>query len=92
MLLLLLLLFVCFFLSHKKPLTFKLLAGIPSLCTRSSSSSLIKYGRRLYARSSSHTSIGEKVVRFRFFFAGFSASGDTSGSLLQLLVELVLSE
>ena len=66
---------------------------MPSLRTRSFSPSLAKYGRSLYARSSSHTSIGEKVVRFRFFLAGCSKWGDAwSGSLLQLLGELVLSE
>ena len=65
---------------------------MPSLRTRSFSPSLAKYGRSLYARSSSHTSIGEKVVRFRFFLTGCSAWGDAwSGSLLQL-EELVLSE
>ena len=51
-----------------RKLTFRLLAVIPSLCTSSSASSFSKYGRRLNARSSSKTSIGEKVVRCRFFF------------------------
>ena len=66
---------------------------MPSLRTRSLSPSLVKYGRSLYACSSSHNSIGEKVVRFRFFLTWCSAWGDAwSGSLLQLLEELVLSE
>ena len=63
--------------TKSKELTFKLLAGIPSRSISSSSSSLIKYGRRLYARSSSHTSIGEKVVRCRFFLGGCSECVDT---------------
>ena len=78
---------------ERKKLTFTLLAVIPSLCTSSSSSSFSKYGRRLNARSSSQTSIGEKVVRCRFFVAECSVGVEVwSGSLSQSLLELVMSE
>ena len=78
---------------ERKKLTFRLLAVIPSLCTSSSSSSFSKYGRRLNARSSSQTSIGEKVVRCRFFVAECSVGVEVwSGSLSQSLLELVMSE
>ena len=76
----------------RSELTFTLFSGIPSLRTRSSLSCLSRYGWRLNARSISHTSLAEKVVRCRFFASWSELLGSWSGSLSQSLLELVMSE